>query len=140
MRGSLVERILVRALTPLIRGDAQPLTDEAMARFLSRCRVVLGLNEGRDLQGRYHSYMKLRDVEFPGYGCCYLTQHNPDMEHAFEIGREVLTFRHAPEAASHVRRCTRHPDEARAIGAAARRRVLADHTWTARLAELARAL
>jgi len=140
MRGSFIERVLLRVLTPLVRGDAQPLVDDAMVPFLSRCRVVLGLNEGRDHEGRYESYMKLRDVEFPGYGCCYLTQHNPDVEHAFEIGREVLTFRHAAEAASHVRRCARHADEARAIGQAARRRVLADHTWTARLPELARAL
>jgi len=39
-----------------------------------------------------------------------------------------------------VRRSVRHPDEARAIGEAGRRRVLAEHTWAARLPELARAL
>ena len=111
-----------------------------MVPFLSRCRVVLGLNEGRDLHGVYRSYLKLRDVEFPGYGCCYLTQHNEDVEHAFDVGREVLTFRHAAEAAWLVRRSARHPTQARAIGQAGRRRVLAEHTWAARLAELARAL
>jgi spore maturation protein CgeB len=111
-----------------------------MVPFLSSCRVVLGLNEGRDVNGNYQSYLKLRDVEFPGYGCCYLTQHNEDVEHAFEVGREVLTFRHAAEAASLVRRSVRYPTEARAIGQSARRRVLAEHTWAARLRELARAL
>ncbi len=111
-----------------------------MVAFLSGCRVVLGLNEGRDIHGTYRSYMKLRDVEFPGYGCCYLTQHNEDMEHAFEIGREVLTFQNAAEAASLVRRSVRHPAQARAIGQAGRRRVLAEHTWAARLRELAGAL
>jgi spore maturation protein CgeB len=111
-----------------------------MVPFLSRCRVVLGLNEGRDLHGVYQSYLKLRDVEFPGYGCCYLTQHNEDVEHAFEVGREVLTFRHVAEAASLVRRSVRYPAQARAMGQAARRRVLADHNWAARLLELARAL
>ena len=139
-RGRLGERILVRALKPLVRSGARPLGDEEMVPFLSRCRVVLGLNEGRDTQGAYRSYLKLRDVEFPGYGCCYLTQHNEDVEHAFEVGREVLTFRHSAEAASLVRRSVRHPRAARAMGLAARRRVLAEHTWAARLAELARAL
>ena len=139
-RGKLGERILARALKPLVRGRARPLTDDEMAPFLSRCRVVLGLNEGRDIQGIYRSYLKLRDVEFPGYGCCYLTQHNEDIEHAFDVGREVLTFRHVSEAASLVRRSVRHPEAARAIGQAARRRVLAEHTWAARLLELARAL
>lgn len=140
MRGSLMERALVRTLIRVVRGDAEPLSDDEMAPFLTRCRVVLGLNEGRDLRGVYQSYMKLRDVEFPGYGCCYLTQHNEDVEHAFDIGREVLTFRDTAEAASLVRRSVRHPADARAIGQAGRRRVLAEHTWAARLAELARAL
>src|SRR6266550_534682 len=137
-RGRLGERILVRALKPLVRGAARPLADDEMASFLSRCRVVLGLNEGRDSEGVYRSYLKLRDVEFPGYGCCYLTQHNEDVAHAFEVGREVLTFRDAAEAASLVRQSERHPEAARAMGQAARRRVLAEHTWAARLPELAR--
>jgi spore maturation protein CgeB len=119
---------------------ARPLTEDEMATFLSRCRVVLGLNEGRNLQGAYQSYMKLRDVEFPGYGCCYLTQQNDDVAHAFAVGREVLTFSHADEAAAMVRHMVRRPDEARGIGHAARRRVLAEHAWAARLRELARAL
>jgi glycosyl transferase family 1 len=139
-RGRLGERILVRALMPLVRDGARPLADDEIVPFLSRCRVVLGLNEGRDLNGVYQSYMKLRDVEFPGHGCCYLTQHNADVEHAFDVGRELLTFRHVAEAASLVRRSVRHPEDARAIGRAARRRVLAEHTWAARLVELARAL
>ncbi len=139
-RGRLGERILVRALTPLVRTGAQPLSDAEMVPFLSSCRVVLGMNEGRDSRGNYRSYLKLRDVEFPGYGCCYLTQHNEDVERAFEVGREVLTFRTLAEAASHVRRNVRHPGDARAMGQAARRRVLGEHTWGARLLELARAL
>jgi hypothetical protein len=138
--GRLGERILMRAVTPLVRSGARPLAEDEMAPFLSRCRVVLGLNEGRDTQGVYRSYLKLRDVEFPGHGCCYLTQYNEDVEHSFEIGREVLTFQHAAEAASLVRRSVRYPAEARAMGQAARRRVLAEHVWTARLLELARAL
>jgi hypothetical protein len=138
--GGLGERLLVRALTPVVRRGGRPLADDEMAPFLSRCRVVLGLNEGRDSQGVYRSYLKLRDVEFPGYGCCYLTQHNEDVEHAFEVGREVLTFHHAAEAASLVRRSVQHPDAARAMGQAARRRVLGEHTWAARLVDLARAL
>lgn len=138
--GGLGERLLVRALTPVVRRGARALADDEMVPFLSRCRVVLGLNEGRDIRGTYQSYLKLRDVEFPGYGCCYLTQHNEDVEHAFEVGREVLTFRHVAEAAAIVRRSVRHPAQARAMGQAARRRVLADHTWAARLLELTRAL
>lgn len=138
--GRLGERVVMRLLKPVVRGGARPLADDEVVPFLKRCRVVLGLNEGRDLQGVYRSYLKLRDIEFPGHGCCYLTQHNEDVEGAFDIGREVLTFRDASEAASLVRRCVRHPDEARAIGCAGRKRVQAEHGWAVRLMELAKAL
>jgi Glycosyl transferases group 1 len=140
MRAPLAERVLVRALVPVIGRGARPLADDEMVPFLSSCRVVLGLNEGRDRDHVYRSYMKLRDIEFPGHGCCFLTQHNDDVARAFEIGREVMTFRTAGEAAALVRRSVRHPADARAMGHAARRRVLAEHTWPARLVELARAL
>jgi glycosyl transferase family 1 len=140
VRGKLGERVLTRVLKPLVAKGSRPLADDELVPFLTTCRVVLGLNEGRDLQGRYQSYLKMRDVEFPGYGCCYLTQHNEDVGHAFEVGREVLTFRHVTEAASLVRHNVRHPEDARAMGRAARRRVLGEHTWAARLPELARAL
>lgn len=139
-RGWLSERLVMRALVPLVGRGSRPLADDEMADFLSRCRVVLGLNEGRSNKSKYQSYLKLRDVEFPGYGCCYLTQHNEDIAQAFEVGREVLTFRHVTEAAALVRRSARHPEEARAIGRTGRQRVLAEHTWAARLVELARAL
>jgi hypothetical protein len=140
VRGRLGERLAVRALLPVIGRSARPLADAEMVPFLSSCRVVLDLNEGRDLEHTYRSYLKLRDVEFPGHGCCVLTQHNEDVEHAFEVGREVMTFRSAREAAAFVRRSVRYPAEARAMGQAARSRVFAEHTWSARLGELARAL
>lgn len=139
LRGGLGERVLSRLLRSLVATGA-PLDDEALPGFVSSCRVVLGLNRGRDAQGRYHGYLKSRDLEFPGYGACYLTQHNDDVARAFEVGREVLTFRNLAEAARQAREMNADPARARSIGAAGRRRVLAEHTWATRLGELARAL
>jgi hypothetical protein len=138
-RGALIERILVRALRPALRGSG-PLDDAELTCFVSQCRVVLGLNEGRDLRGTYRSYLKLRDIEFPGYGSCYLVQYNDDLPRALEIGREALTFRRMSEAAALVKRCAREVAWAQAIGRAGRRRVLAEHTWATRLGEIAQAI
>jgi hypothetical protein len=131
--------MLVRILQPLLRAEGS-LGGEELPGFVSSCRVVLGLNDGPDLGGGYRSYMKSRDIEFPGYGACYLTQHNEDVARAFDIGREVLTFRTVAEAAARARELGKHPARARAMGLAGRRRVLAEHTWATRLRELAQAL
>jgi hypothetical protein len=139
-RGRLRERILVRLLKPLLSAAGGGSFESELGPFLSRCRVVLGLNEGRDRRGVYQSYLKFRDLEFPGYGCCYMTQRNDDVERAFDVGREVLTFQRVHEAAETIRRTTKEPARARSIGEAGRRRVLAEHTWAARLAEIGRAL
>jgi len=133
----LGEKCLRRVLWPLVRPQAgAALTDVEFEQFVRQCGVVLGLNQGRDEHGRLQSYLKFRDVEFPGYGCCYLTEQNDDIAHVFEPGKEVLTYASLPEAARRLRHLAGHGDEAARVGAAGRRRALATHTWARRLDEL----
>ena len=111
------------------------LDDDAMLMELKRSAVVLGLNEGgtgRDA----HSYLKLRDLEFPGMGCCYLTQDHPDLAEIFESRKDITTFRSPWEASRLAKDLARHPAECREIGRRARVRVLGEHTWSARLPQL----
>ncbi len=124
----------VRALT---RG---PLSDAEMPEYLRGCQVVLGLNQGLDRHGRTTSYLKLRDLEFPGHGCCYLTEHNADVAAALDVGREVITYRTLEEAAELLKHLARDPSRAAEIGRAGRRRVLSEHTWATRVHQLAAAL
>ena len=134
----LSEKLLRRMFWRFVRGQAgAALSDEEFGGFIKRCAVVLGLNQGKDAEGNFASYLKFRDVEFPGYGCCYLTEHNDDVPKAFEPGKEILSFRTMWEAADQVRRMQREPERAHQIGRAGRRRVLGCHTWEARLGELA---
>jgi hypothetical protein len=133
----LGEKAARRLLWPIVRRQAEgPLDEAEFAGFVQTTEVVLGLNQGRDGEGRFQSYMKFRDLEFPGYGCCYLTERNPDIESAFEIGKEILATTTLREMAGVIRELARSPDRIRAIGLAGRRRVLSDHTWFTRLREL----
>lgn len=137
----LPEKALRRSLWPLVRRQARgPLSDTELFAFVRECQVVLGLNQARDEQGRLGGYLKLRDLEFPGYGRCYLTEWNEDLAEVFDVGREVLAFRGVREAAEHLRRAQREPERALEVGRAGRARVLAEHTWATRLPELAAAL
>jgi hypothetical protein len=130
---SLFKRLARAAVRTLLEARVGGyLDDREMLEELRRSAVVLGLNEGGTGPDA-RSYLKLRDLEFPGMGCCCLTQHHPDLLGIFELGREIITFRSAWEAGRLARDLARHPDECRKIGRRARARVLREHTWAARL-------
>lgn len=123
-------RAAVRALLGSRIGGY--LDHDTMLGELRRSAVVLGLNEG-GLGPDARSYLKLRDLEFPGMGCCYLSQHHADLCDVFALGQEVISFRTAWEAGRLVRDLARYPAKCREIGRRARARVLQEHTWSARL-------
>jgi hypothetical protein len=140
-RRGLGERIMRRLLWPMVRQQAKgPLDEAEFYEYLQCCQIILGLNQGRDEQGRLASYLKFRDIEFPGYGCCYLTEHNEDVAAVFEVGREVLTYRSIWEASQLSREFSGELDRTRRIGAAARCRVMNEHVWSVRLRQLAERL
>jgi hypothetical protein len=135
------EKIVRRLLWPLVRRQAKgSLSDEEFGEFVQQCQILLGLNQVRDATGHFRGYLKFRDIEFPGYGCCYLTEHNEDINNAFDVGREVLTYKTIREAARQIRELNRDPKRAARIGAAGRRRVLGEHTWDTRLKQLSQSL
>jgi len=111
------------------------LAHDIMLEELRKSAIVLGLNEGGAGKNA-HNYLKLRDLEFPGMGCCYLAQHHADLVDAFELGKEVITFQTPWEAGHLAKDLARHPAKCREIGRHARARVLAEHTWPARLSLL----
>lgn len=140
-KANLGEKIIRRMLWPIVRPMARgPLSDAEFGAYVKETLVMLGLNQGKDAQDRFASYLKFRDMEFPGYGCCYLTEHNTDISRVFELGKEVLTYRSCAEAAEHIRHMRRDPERARSIGRAGRARILESHHWGVRLQQLAEKL
>jgi spore maturation protein CgeB len=65
-----------------------------------------------------------------------VTDDQADLDHCFDPGSEVLVWRDAGELNAAYDRLRRFPDEAARIGEAGRRRVLAEHGYTHRLATL----
>ena len=69
-----------------------------------------------------------------------VTDSQADLERCFEPGKQVLVYRDADELNGLYDRLLRDPAEAVRIGAAGRRRVMAEHTFAHRLAALRAAL
>lgn len=91
-------------------------------------RCVLNVN--RDSMARTGFSPPTRVFEAAGAGACLVSDAWEGLDQFLEPGREVLSARNAEEVTAHLRRLTE--PAARAIGEAARRRVLAAHTYEQR--------
>ena len=95
-------------------------------------RAVLNVN--RESMARYGFSPATRVFEAAGAGACLITDYWVGIEMFLEPGREVLVARNGADVAEHLRSLTQ--ERARQIGDAARHRVLSEHTYAHRAAQL----
>jgi spore maturation protein CgeB len=72
-------------------------------------------------------YSRLRDVEAPMLGACYLTEWTEDVAALYELGTEIETYRTAEELAAKLRDLQRDPMRRSAMRRLAQRRALDEH-------------
>ena len=102
------------------------------------CTPRAVLNISRESMARYGFSPATRVFEAAGAGACIITDYWEGIDQFLEPGREILVARDGAEVAEHVRTLT--PERGRKIGQAALRRVLAEHTYSHRAAQLERLL
>jgi spore maturation protein CgeB len=95
-------------------------------------RAVLNVN--RESMARFGFSPATRVFEAAGAGACIITDAFEGVEIFLEPEREILIAKNGTDVAEHVRNLT--AERARAIGAAAYRRVLAEHTYAHRVKQL----
>ncbi len=113
-----------------VRAMGHMYTEQHNA-FNSTVDVVL--NVSRDSMAKAGYSPATRVFEAAGAGACMITDAWEGLEYFLEPGREILVARDGAEVAERLEALT--PDERQRIGVAARRRVVAEHTY-ARRAEL----
>jgi spore maturation protein CgeB len=94
------------------------------------CSALAVLNISRDSMARYGFSPATRVFEAAGAAACLITDEWEGIDYFFSPGCELLVARDGHEVAQIVGQL--NPDRARAIGEAARKRVLADHTYDGR--------
>jgi spore maturation protein CgeB len=97
------------------------------------CTPRAVLNVSRESMARYGFSPATRVFEAAGAAACLITDAWEGLELFFEPGREVLVARDGEEVAQHARALD--AQRAHAIGQAAYRRVMAEHTYAHRAAQ-----
>ena len=111
-----------------------PLPTEEMVRIYSQSRINLGFAGVDGYAGAY--CLKGRDFEIPMSGGLYLTEHHPELESVYAVGKEIVTYRDFASLVAKVRHLLSHPEEAEAIRRAGFERARRDHSWESRFARV----
>jgi spore maturation protein CgeB len=98
------------------------------------CSPTAVLNINRESMARYGFSPPTRVFEAAGAGACLITDAWVGIEEFLAPGAEVLVAASGAEVAAHLEALT--PERGRRLGAAARRRILAAHTYAHRAVEL----
>lgn len=120
-----------KALPPNVRDLGHVFTTEHNA---FNCTPLAVLNVARDSMADIGFSPATRVFEAAGAAACLITDAWEGIELFLKPGEEVLVARDGKDVAEHVRTLT--PAAAREIGEAALRRVLAEHTYAHRGAEV----
>ena len=98
------------------------------------CTPTAVLNVNRESMARYGFSPPTRVFEAAGAGACLITDHWEGIEMFLEPDREVILARSGAEVAEQLGTLT--PSSAAQLGSAARRRILAEHTYHHRAAQV----
>jgi spore maturation protein CgeB len=104
--------------------------------FNSTPRTVINIS--RESMARYGFSPATRVFEAAGAAACLISDGWQGIELFLEPGREILVANSAREVVEHLLALTK--DQAHSIGAAARRRVLAHHTYSQRALQVEQVL
>ena len=100
-------------------------------RVTREATVTIGINRvptPRTSNYRPIAYSRLRDLEAPMLGACYLTEWTAGLEEMYELGTEIETYRNAEELSAKLMDLTKNHERRINMRKRAQRRSLHDHS------------
>ena len=125
--------------SPILRVWQGQIWGEEQVKAL--CAAKIGLNFHVDHRaGELDRGLNLRAFELAACGVFQLLQRVPSVGEFFEEGKEIVCFETKEEMLDKIRYYLAHESERQQIAEAARKRVLREHTWAHRVANMIRHL
>jgi len=100
-------------------------------RVTRAAEITVGINRVPTARHSVHAplaYSRLRDIEAPMLGACYLTEWTAGLPHLYELGTEIESWRDPAELADKIAALSGDPKRRWRMRRAAQRRALADHS------------
>jgi hypothetical protein len=125
-----------RCWQPAVHGDAY-------FRATRESQVVIGVNRYPSFRHPFFQpgrYSRLRDIEAPMLGACYLVEWAPGLEDLYDLEKEIATYRDAAGLAEETARLRTDPARRQSLRRLGQRRALADHTLSRSITRIAATL
>ncbi|MBB2144097.1 glycosyltransferase [Pedobacter sp. LMG 31464] len=94
-------------------------------------KIVLGINRYPSFNFPLHkpnTYSRLRDIEAPMLGACYLTEWTAGLDHLYDINHEILTFKTSDELIENCKRLSNDKQLRIRIKTAGQQKALNEHS------------
>lgn len=111
--------------------------------IIQQSLITLGVNRYPSYRypfSRPDTYSRMRDVEAPMMGACYLTEWTEGLDDLYNLGEEIETYRTAEEMVEKIRTLEADPEKRKRMRCQAQKRALAEHTVAKSLAKISAAL
>jgi hypothetical protein len=109
---------------------AAPASENEYFRITREATICLGVNRvptARNSNLHPLRYSRLRDIEAPMLGACYLTEWTEGLECLYEIGTEIEVYRTAEELSAKLGELASDAKRRRSMRRRAQRRALEEH-------------
>jgi hypothetical protein len=145
--GAWLQKFTARPVSPAPPIPAEwlgpPVSREEYYRSTRESAVTVGVNRydsPRFPAGSFGTYSRLRDIEAPMLGACYLTEWAPGLDQLYDLEREIATYRDEAGLAAQLRALLDDAPRRRTMRAAAQARALREHTIGPTLKKIAATL
>jgi hypothetical protein len=120
-----------------------PVPRDEYLRLTRESAVTIGVNRydsPRLRPGEIATYSRLRDLEAPMLGACYLTEWAPGLDQLYDVEREIATYRDERELAGQIKALLPDAPRRARMRRAAQARALREHTIGPTLKKIAATL
>ena len=117
---------------PLNRDNVKTFTSrDEYVRITREAMVTIGVNRVPTARRSYRNplaYSRLRDIEAPMLGACYLTEWTSGLAQLYDLGVEIESYKTAEELCFKISELKKDAPRRRSMRERAQRRALADHS------------
>jgi hypothetical protein len=116
--------------SPLSQKTNKPPTFEQYNTLTAESMITLGVNRYPSFQfplSKPHSYSRLRDIEAPMLGACYLTEYTDGIEELYDIENEIAVYKNADELMGKIKELQADFNRRKKLKINGQKRALLDH-------------